>query len=388
MRYLDEKYRLMAPGPVQVADSVQKVMAEPMIHHRTKAFIEVFERVLKNLPQYFQTESPVMILPSTGTGGMEAALVNCFSAGDEIIAIVSGKFGARWADVAEVYGLKAHRLNVEWGQAVDLEDVKKALEEFPNAKGLMTQASETSTGTWQPIKAISKLTRNTEKLLIVDGITAVGCTHLPMDRWHLDVVVAGSQKAFGLPTGLSMVAMSEKAWRANETATLPRYYFDLKKERAANEKLQTHFSAAVSLIRGLDVVVNEALDRGMDHMVMRTQHLSDSLRKAAKSYGMCEFSMAPSPSVTALAAPVEVDAGELKTHLEKKYNLTVMGGQDHLKGKIIRIGHMGDISNHDQLATIEALGYALKDLGAQVSEDDINAVVDEAEKFLKMCSNV
>ncbi|MEO0334866.1 MAG: alanine--glyoxylate aminotransferase family protein [Pseudomonadota bacterium] len=388
MRYLDDKYRLMAPGPVQVSASAQKAMGETMIHHRTDAFVEIFDRVMKNLPQYFLTEKPVMVLPSTGTGGMEAALVNCFSAGDEIIAVVAGKFGARWADVAEVFGLKVHRLNVEWGHAIEIDEVKAALEQYPNAKGLMTQASETSTGTWQPIKAISKLIRNTEKLLIVDGITAVGCTHLPMDKWHLDVVVAGSQKAFGLPTGLSMVAMSDKAWRANEKASLPRYYFDLKKERDANEKLQTHFSAAVSLIKGLDVVVAEALERGMDHMVMRTQHLSESMRKAAKLFGMCEFSLNPSPSVTAIAPPDGIDGAELRKHLETKYNLTVMGGQDHLRGKIIRVGHMGDISNHDQLATIEALGHALKDLGADITEEKIDQALDQAETFLKMCSNV
>ena len=359
-----------------------------MIHHRTSAFAEILARVLKNLPAYFQTECPVMILPCTGSGGMEAALVNCFSAGDEIIAIVAGKFGARWADVAEVYGLKVHRLNVKWGHAADIEDVKRMIEEFPNAKGIMTQACETSTGTWQPIKAISKLTRNTEKLLLVDGITAVGCTHLPMDRWHLDVVVAGSQKAFGLPTGLSMVAMSEKAWRANEKATLPRYYFDLKLELEANKIQQTHFSSAVSLIKGLDVVLSDALEHGMDHMIMRTQHLSESMRKAGKAMGMCEYSLSPSPSVTALVPPEPVDAGKLKAHLAEKYNLTVMGGQGDLKGKIVRFGHMGDIGNSDHLAAIEALGYGLKDLGAEISEEQINTVLDQAESFLKMCSNV
>lgn len=388
MKYLNDKYILMAPGPVQVSKQVAEAMNQPMIHHRTPEFTEILKTVLELLPKFFLTEQPVMMVPSTGSGGMEAAIVNCFSPGDEVLSIVSGKFGQRWADMAEKYGLNVHRLEVDWGHAIEPELVSQKLAENTKIKGVLTQACETSTATWQPVKAISKLTRTKELLLLVDGITGVGCAHLPMDKWGIDVLVGGSQKAFGLPAGMAFVSLSEKAWSFQKQATCPRYYFDLEKEREANKKFQTHFSSLVPLVRGLKVALEQAVDKGIDHLTRRTGHLAESTRKAATELGYCVFSLSPSPSVTALCPPEGVDAGKLRAGIEEKYNLTLMGGQEHLKGKIVRVGHMGDISNNDQLAMIEALAYGLRDHGTEISDAKIDEVLSHADNFLKMCSNV
>jgi aspartate aminotransferase-like enzyme len=306
-----------------------------------------------------------------------------------VVVIVSGKFGQRWADMAAIYGLKVHVVDVEWGKAADVAKVKQVLDNHPNTKGLFTQACETSTTTWNPVQELAALVeKNNNCLFLVDGITAVGCTQLPFDKWSIDVLVAGSQKAFSLPTGLSFVCLSEKAWKANESAKCPRYYFDLLKERQANEKGQTFFSSAVSHIRGLEAFLLQVNKIGLEALIRRTQNLARCTQKAAEGMGLTLFSHSPSPSVTALCVPDSIDGAKLRSHMELKYQVTVMGGQDHLKGKIIRIGHMGDISNDDQLATLEALGKSLKELGYAVSDDTLNETLLSAEEFLKMCSNV
>lgn len=382
--YLDGQYRLMAPGPVPVSESVRQALALPMIHHRTPEFEAIFQRVLKNLKPVFATEQPVMILPTTGSGGMEAAIVNVFSPGDHILAIVSGKFGERWAEMARVYGLKVHELKVKNGSAVEPAEVAALLKSHPEIKGVMTQACETSTATWHPIQELAAIVKaKSDCLFLVDGITAVGCAPLPMDDWGLDVLVAGSQKAFTLPTGLSFVALSKKSWAFNQTARCPRYYLDLLAEKKANEKGQTNFSSSVSLIRGLDVFLKEALGCGLVGIQKRCAQLAEATRQAAQDLKLCVFSQSPSPSVTAIALPPTLDGDKLRVHIEKQYNVTVMGGQDELKGKILRIGHMGAISNRDQLATIEALGRSLIDFKFALTEEDVRRAVENCAKFLE-----
>jgi aspartate aminotransferase-like enzyme len=384
--YLDGKYRLMAPGPVPVSESVRAAMALPMIHHRTPEFERILRRTLENLKIVFQTSQPVMMLASTGSGGMEAAIVNCFSPGEEIIAIVSGKFGERWAEMARVYGLKVHELRVANGDSVMPEDVKTALDQNPQVRGVMSQACETSTATWHPIEELARLTKNNPNcLLLIDGITAVGCAPLPMDAWGIDVLVAGSQKAFTLPTGLSFVALSEKAWGFNKTAQCPRYYLDLLGEKKANEKGQTHFSSSVSLVRGLDVFLREAIGCGLPGIMARCALLAATTRRAALDLNLSVYSTAPSSSVTALALPANLDGDRLRIHIEEKYNVTVMGGQDELKGKILRVGHMGAIGNADQLATIEAIGRGLLDFKHKITDADIKKAVENC--YLQLTSS-
>lgn len=355
------KYRLMAPGPVPLSEKVKAALALPMIHHRTPEFEEVFKECLKGLQWMFQTSQPVMILPTTGSGGMEAAIVNTLSPNDEILVVVSGKFGERWKKMAEIYGIKAESFEVPWGEKINLANFEERLKS-KNYKAVLSQVSETSTATIHPIREMALLHKKYQNgLFILDAISAMGCTPLPMDEWGLDVVVAGSQKAFALPTGLSFVGLSKKAWDANQTAKCPRFYLDIKKEKEANEKYQTHFSSSVLLVRALFAVLREFQTLGLDQLISEINKRAQATRQGVEALGLEVYSASPSPSVTAIKFPGSIDGAKLRSHIEKNYKLTLMGGQDDLKGKIIRVGHMGAITSEDILASIEALGLGLMD---------------------------
>ena len=363
------EYRLLTPGPVQMPPEILRALGQNMIHHRTPEFEDVLKRCLKNLKAVFQTQQPVLILPSTGSGGMEAALVNLFSPGDELLSIVSGKFGERWSEMAQAFGLNVTTLNVPWGEAVDPIQVRKHLEQNPRIRGVMTQACETSTATLHPVKELAEITRESGALLLVDGITALGAMDLPMDLWGIDVLVAGSQKAFMLPTGLAFIALSERAWERSVAARCPRFYFDLARERKANESTQTYFSSSVTLIRALDVALNLMLKEGLSSYVRKYTRLAEALRAGGEALGLKIYSKAPSPSVTAFLVPDGLDSEKLRLHLERSYRITVMGGQDQLKGKILRVGTLGYVRPEDILAVVEATGQALKDFGFKADTD-------------------
>lgn len=372
-------YRLLTPGPVQIPDSVLRELSQPMLHHRTPEFEQILKEVLEKLKRVFQTQQPVMILPTTGSGAMEAAVVNVLSPGDEALVVVSGKFGERWKEICDVYGIKATALEVEWGQALDPERVLRFLEQNPKTKAVFTQVCETSTAVLHPIEELSKIvSRFPKTLLAVDAITALGVIDLPMDQWKIDIVVAGSQKAFMLPTGLSFISLSQKAWELNKTARCPRYYLDVAKERKANTAQQTYFSSPVSMIRALNVALDIMLQDGLPHYIRRFEKLSHALREAAKVLEFEIYAKAPSPSVTALLTPPGIDSEKLRGHLESKYRITVMGGQDKLKGKILRIGTLGYIREDDIRAVIEALGASLEDMGMN----------PKTEQALKTCEQL
>lgn len=352
---------LLTPGPVPVPPEVLEILAQPMEHHRTPNFEQVFTRVRENLKTVFGTKQPVFIHTSTGSGAMESALVNTLNRGDEVLVIVSGKFGERWADMAEVFGLKVHRLNVKWGNAVDPHKVEKLLSENKAVRAVVTQACETSTGVLHPISALGNITSKTEALLIVDGITAVGAVPLPMDELGIDVLIAGSQKAFMLPTGISFIALSARAWERAKTANLPRYYFDLRKEKEANDRGESYYSTAVTHIKALDVVLQWVQKRGIDFLYKRIGSLAKATREAGKAMGLENFAKSPSSSLTALLLPDGIDGQKLRASIESKYGVTLMGGQDQLKGKILRIGHMGYISNEEMITAFESIAKALND---------------------------
>lgn len=345
---------------------VLSALALPMRHHRTPEFIAVLERVKIGLQWFFCTKQPVLVLTSTGSGAMEAALVNTLSPGDEILCIVSGKFGERWAEMATRFGIQVHRIDVPWGAQLDLSAVKEKLKSLPALKAVLIQAVETSTATQNPVREVAQITQeNSDALIIVDAITGLGAMDLPMDAWGLDVVIGGSQKAFMLPTGLSFIALSEKAWGANAKAKTPRYYFDLLQEKNAQGKGQTYFSTANSHIVGLDMVLFRFQGNGLEWIRNRCEVLAEATREGAKALGLSVFSQSPAASVTAIALPASVDGAALRDHLESTYNVTVMGGQDHLAGKIIRLGHLGYITDGDAIAGVELLGQSLVDLRAE-----------------------
>jgi aspartate aminotransferase-like enzyme len=354
-----KNYTLMTPGPVPLPPEVLENLARPMEHHRTPEFIATWNRVLNNLKTVFMTEQPVFIHTSTGTGGMESALVNCLSPGDHVISVVSGKFGERWADMAETFGARVTRLNVPWGQAVKVSDVERALAAEPHTVAVLSQACETSTGVLHPVRELARAVAKTKAVFMVDAITALGALPIPMDEWQIDVMVGGSQKAFMLPTGIAFISFSQKAWALTEKAKCPRYYFDIRKEKAANDNGESYFSSAVMHVRALDLVLDIFLKAGMHRVYERIQALSKATLVSARELGLSSFPEVPSPSLSALRLPDGIDGQKVRAAMEKDDAVVVMGGQDQLKGKILRIGHMGAIRDEDVLVTIDALAKAI-----------------------------
>ncbi len=347
-------YRLLAPGPVPVPPLVMKKMSEKVLHHRTPEFEKILIETWKGLSHVFQTKQSVQIICGTGSAAMESAIVNLLSPGDEALVVVSGKFGERWAEICARYGVIAHKLNVEWGSPVTLDQLSTALKANPKVKAVYSQVCETSTATLHPIQKMSELIhKESQALFVVDAITAVGCMPLPMDEWKLDTVIAGSQKAFMIPTGLSFIALSERAWKAQAQSKSPKFYLDLALEKKANDKKETHFSTPTPLIVGLHEVLKRIQEVGLDQVIARCELLASITRSFGERLKLETFSKSPSSSVTALKT--QTDSAALRDWLEKERNITIMGGQDHLKGKIIRVGHMGDVRDEDMMAFFEAL---------------------------------
>ena len=360
-----KKEFLLAPGPTPVPDRVLLAMAQPMIHHRTPQFSAIFAEVKEDLKYLFQTKQDVLILAASGTGAMEGSVTNLFSPGDEVIVINGGKFGERWGKISESYGLKAHWLNVEWGKAVDPKDVKKILDANPKIKGIMVQASETSTAVAHPVKELAQFTKNRQDcLLIVDGITAVGVFPVPMDELGIDVLVSGSQKAFMLPPGLAFVALSEKAWKFMETAKCPRFYFDFKKERKNLKDNTTAYTPAASLIIGLREALRMIKEEGLENVFARHNRLARATRAAVKAMNLKPLAPdSPSDATTGVYVPEGVDGGKLVKYLRDEMGITLAGGQDHLKGKILRIAHLGYIDTFDIIVAISSIEMALRKFG-------------------------
>jgi aspartate aminotransferase-like enzyme len=371
---------LLAPGPVQLHPEVQKILSLPMIHHRTPEFDTILKSVLINLKFLFQTKNPVFMHSCTGSGGMESLLINVLSPKDKVLAIVSGKFGERWADMAECFGANVHRLNVEWGQAVNPNDVADFLAKNPDTEIVMAQACETSTATAHNISELGKIISQTKALFLVDAITALGAYPLPMDEYSIDGLVAGSQKAVMLPTGMSFVSFSEKAWRKIPLALCPKFYFDIQKEFEANKKGETLFSSNVPLIRALDFILLRIKEIGLDKHYAQLQRRANYTRAMTNELKLTLFSKSPSDSVTALRLPDQIDGQKLREHLEKKYFLTVMGGQDQLKGKILRIGHMGYITDANMHDTTLRLAQGLIDFDLSLNLENITTI---SKKYLK-----
>ncbi len=360
-----DKWFLLTPGPTPVPPEALLEMAKPIIHHRTDEFKEIFFKVEEDLKYVFQTENEVIILASSGTGAMEASISNFFSKGNKVLVIRGGKFGQRWGEISESYGLNPIYIDVNWGDPVNVEDVKKVLNENKDIKGVFIQASETSTGIKHPVKEIGQLIKDNENCLyIVDGITAVGVFDIKPDEWGIDILVSGSQKAFMLPPGLAFLSVSEKAWKFSENSDLPKYYFDLRKERKNLKKGQTSYTPAVSLIIGLKKVLELIKEEGLENIFERNKKYAFATREAFKEIGLRIFNeKSPSEAVTAVEVPEGIDGQKLVKFLRENYKISIAGGQEHLKGKIFRISHMGFISRFDLIVGISAVEMGLKELG-------------------------
>jgi aspartate aminotransferase-like enzyme len=364
-----KKTYLLAPGPTPVPETVNLEMAAPMVHHRTPQFSKIFGEAAESAKYLFQTKQDVLILASTGTGGMEGCITNLFSPGDKVLVVNGGKFGERWGKISESYGLKPVWINVEWGQAVDPKEVKAALDKDKDIRGILVQASETSTSVAHPIEALSKLTRDRDDiLLVVDGITGVGVFPLPMDEWGIDAIVTGSQKALELPPGLALVALSEKAWKFADQAKCPHFYFDFKKERKNLADKTSAYTPAVSLVIGLRAVLNNIKEEGIENVHKRHNRLARATRAAAKALGLKLVAPdASADSLTGVFVPDGIDGGKIVKSLRDDFGVTLAGGQDQWKGKIIRIAHLGYVDTFDTIIAISAIEMALKKFGHAVA---------------------
>ncbi len=359
------KYRLLTPGPVAVPERVLLAMAQTVLNHRAPAFLPLLEEVRAGLRQVFQTGREVLLLASSGTGAMEAAVVNVLEPGSRAVVVRGGKFGERWGELCETYGVLPEYVDVEWGRAVEPAAVRAAFERAPDARALLVQASETSTGTYHPVRELCELTHEQPgRLILVDGISGVGVHDLPMDAWGIDVLVSGSQKSWLLPPGLAFVALSEAAEAAMRACERPRYYLDLRRELDSQVGNQTAWTPAVSLIVGLREALRIILDDGLEKVLARHRALAEATRAAMRALGL-ELLAPDSPSFacTAVRVPAGVDGKALLQHLRDRYDVTLAGGQGHLAGKIFRVGHMGDVDAFDMVTAVSAIEMGLADLG-------------------------
>lgn len=374
-----KKY-LLTPGPTAVPPEVMLRMSQPLIHHRTPEFEKLFAEAQEGLQWLFQTKQDVLMLASSGTGAMEAAVSNLCSAGDTVIVVNGGKFGERWLKISQAFGLHPIELKVEWGQAVQVEAIAEALKAHPEAKAVLVQASETSTTALHPVQEIANLTRTTDTLLVVDGITSVGATATPMDEWGLDVVVTGSQKALMLPPGLGFIALSERAWKKADSATLPRYYFDLKRERKEQQKHTTAYTPAISLINGLAAVLQIMKEEGLEHVFERHALLAKAARAAAQALELRLLApLSPSPAATGAFLPEGINGSPFLKYMRDRMGVDIAGGQDHLKGKIVRISHIGYAGPFDVITAISTLEMALCRFGHKL---ELGRGVRAAEEVL------
>jgi len=339
-------------------------MARPVIHHRTPEFSAVLDSARERLKPLFGTRQEVILLASSGTGAMEAAVANLLEPEDHAVFVNGGKFGERWGKLISAHGAIAHEIKVEWGRSVHPEQVDDALRAAPSAQAVFVQASETSTGALHPIAEIGEVARTRGVMLVVDGITSVGVFEQKMDEWGVDALVTGSQKALMLPPGLAMIALSQQALAHARESRAPRYYFDLLRElKAQRDEHTTAYTAAVALVfalnKALDLIYAETLPRVFARQLL----MAEATRAAALVLGLRIFPDHPAPGVTAMVTPEGIDSSKLIRYMRDELGVSVQGGQDQMKGRLLRIGHMGYLAPFDMLIAVGALEVALSKAG-------------------------
>ena len=356
---------ILAPGPTQIPADLCAVLGKPIIHHRTPQFAQNLKEVIEGLQYVMQTKNDIYILASSGTGAMEAAVCNLIGTGDKAVTVEGGKFGERWTELCKVYGADSKVIEVEWGTAVKPADIKALLDEDKDIKAVFVTLNETSTGVVADIKAIAEVVKSTKAVLVVDAVSGLGVVDIQMDAWGVDVVVSGSHKGFMLPPGVSFVGMSEKAYKLVEKCETPRYYFDLRKSKKVFDKPDTPFTPAIGIIVALVDSLKKFKDEGLENLFAKYAKLAEGTRAAAKALGMTILAGddCVSNAVTPIVLPEGVDGGKVVKIMRDTYGITVAGGQAQLKGKIIRIAHMGCVDEYDILAGISCLEKVLKEVG-------------------------
>ena len=363
------KTRLFTPGPTPLLPAAQFAMAAADMHHRTPEFRALYQKVLAQLKVFVGTKNDVLLLSSSGTGAMEAAVSNLTSPGDRVLVLTAGKFGERWVDLARAFGCQVDVLKAPYGQTFDLAEVRKALK--PEHRALFVQATETSTAVRHDVEALARLIKEAspQTLLVVDGITGLGTTHFDVDGWGIDILIGGSQKAVMIPPGLAYLSVSDKAWAAMETSKNPRYYFDLRKERKNAVKGESAYTPAVALIAGLgaalDYIAGQAggdLEKGRIALVNNAQVNAEATRAGLVALGFTLFApTAPAAAATAVAVPEGMDSSEVVKALKTRFASVIANGQGEMKGKLFRVAHLGFFDFLDTIALLGAMEHIAKD---------------------------
>lgn len=364
---MENKDLLMIPGPTPVPENVLLAQAKHPIGHRSPDFSEIIGEINEGLKWLHQTQQDVLTVTASGTGAMEAGIINFLSAGDRVLVGSNGKFGERWADMSEAFGLKTERIAAGWGEVLDPELVREKLEADTNKeiKAVIVTHSETSTGVLNDLETINRHVKNHgEALIIVDAVTSIGAVSLPIDQWGLDVVASGSQKGYMIPPGLGFIAVSEKAWEAYEKATLPKFYFDLGPYRKSTAKNSTPYTPPINLMYGLQAALKMMRNEGLENIFARHERNTQATRAAVEALGLRLFASnkAASRAVTSVE-PTTVEAEKVRSVMKKQFNIALAGGQNELKGRIFRIGHLGFVSERDVLTVVGALEATLRELG-------------------------
>ena len=379
-----KKNYLLTPGPTPLPPQVCEALAKPIIHHRTPQFQAILKEAADGLKYVFQTKSDVFIFSSSGTGTMEAAVANLLSPGDTAITVEGGKFGERWTELCRAYGVKTEVIKVEWGKAVSAEVISSRLKaQGSKVKAVFVTLCETSTGVTADIKAIAEVVKDTQAVLAVDAISALGVIDLKTDEWQVDVVVSGSQKGLMLPPGLGFISVSPKAWPLIAESKSPRYYFDLRMAKKAWESTDTAFTTSVSLVVALNAALKMLKEEGLENVFSRCKKMADALRAAVMALGLKLFAdeACASDAITAACVPAGIDGEKLVKTMRDSYGITIAGGQSELKGKTFRVATMGYLNEFDIILALSCLEKVLYQMGYKF---ELGAGVRAAEEvFLK-----
>ncbi|MFC2166985.1 pyridoxal-phosphate-dependent aminotransferase family protein [Acidobacteriota bacterium] len=376
---IKKKY-LFSPGPTPLPEEVLSLASEPIFHHRTPKFSKIYSDVTDGLKYVFQTKNDVYILASSGSGAMEAAVVNTLSPGDKVICINCGKFGARWAHIARAYGADVEEIVLEWGENFSQTQLKDVLSKNPETKAVFSTLFATSTGALYDIQGFGEIVSSTKAILVVDGISGIGATLCPMDDWNIDVLISGSQKAFMTPPGLAYISFSEKAWDLAESSALPKYYFNAKEYRKSLIDKTSPWSPAISLIlqqnKSLDIIKSI----GLDNLILHHKILGDATRNGVQAIGLKLLPTCPGNVLTAVKVPEEIDGIKLVKVMHDKYNVYIAGAQSPHKGDFFRIAHLGYMGGFDVITALSALEMTLMDLGYSFEP---GLAIKAAEKIIK-----
>ena len=362
-----KKSYLFTPGPTPIPSDALLAMTQPIDYHRSKNAVALIKDVLEKLKHVFQTENDVLFLTSSGTGAMDGAVANLLCRDDKVIVIRSGKFGERWAEICEAYGVKVIPIDVAWGDSVAPETVKSKLADHPNVKAVFATLCETSTGALHDIEALARLTQSGPTLLVVDAVSALGADDLQMDNWGVDVVVSCSQKGLMTPPGLAFAALNRRAWEAVEQSNLPKYYFDFRKAHQRGLEGSVPYTPAITLLTALQCALNHICAEGIRNTIARHKRLALATRSAIKAMGLPLFATSPANTLTSIRLPEEIDGKAFIKLMREKHGITYAGGQGDLSGKIVRIAHLGWMNENDIIVAVSAFERGLAEAGYDVS---------------------